>query len=336
MRYLFFDIECANCFGGKGKICSLGYVACDNNFNILEQKDLLINPDSKFHLSSKATGEGIELGYPKETFLKSPKFDYFYSFIKELLEDEESVILGHSVINDINFLIAECNRYKKPYFTFKAFDTQILHRHFMPESKENGLGKICESFGIETENLHRSDYDAYLTMQVAKKLCEMQNVRLDELLSVAPNCYYSVDNGVVVNHYSTTSYTKKLVNIAKFVKPDPRLSKNTLIRDKHFSFSTDFEQEKYKQAMLLVKYIRWKGGYYSQKVSKTEYFLKYGRECQRTQNMQSNENVTVLDEDKLVEMLGIDKRVYEQVQTWSFSKIKNYNLGLPEKVADIS
>ena len=213
---------------------------------------------------------------------------------------------------------------------------QILHRHFMPESKENGLGKICESFGIETENLHRSDYDAYLTMQVAKKLCEMQNVRLDELLSVAPNCYYSVDNGVVVNHYSTTSYTKKLVNIAKFVKPDPRLSKNKLIRDKHFSFSTDFEQEKYKQAMLLVKYIRWKGGYYSQKVSKTEYFLKYGRECQRTQNMLANENVTVLDEDKLVEMLGIDKRVYEQVQTWSFSKIKNYNLGLPEKVADIS
>lgn len=336
MKYLFFDIECANCFNGRGKICSLGYVLCDNNFGILEQKDILINPDSKFHLGSKAKGEGIELGYDKEQFLKSPKFDFFYPKIKELLEDEENIVLGHSVINDINFLIAECNRYKKPYISFKAFDTQILHRHFMPESKENGLGKICESFGIETENLHRSDYDAYLTMQVAKKLCESQKVRLDELLNVACNCCYSVDNGNVINHYSNASYTKKLMNIAKFVKPDPRAGRNPLVKDKHFCFSSDFEQEKHKQAILLVKFIRWQGGYYTQKVSKTEYFLKYGRECQRTQNMTASENVTVCDENSLIELIGIDRNLYEQVTSWSFSKIKNYNLDIPVKIVDIS
>lgn len=336
MKYLFFDIECANCFNGQGKICSIGYVLADNNFNIIEQKDILINPDSKFHLRNKSSGEGIELGYDKEVFLKCPKFDAYYPQIRELLEDEDNVVFGHSVINDINFLLSECVRYKRPYFTFKAFDTQILHRHFMPESKENGLGKICESFGIETENLHRSDYDAYLTMQVAKKLCELQNVRLDELLAEAPNCFYSVENGIVVNHYCTTSYTKKLVNLAKFVKPDPRLEPNPSIKDKYFCFSTDFEQEKHKQAMFLVKYIRWNGGYYTQKVNKINYFIKYGKECERTSHVEENGNIETVDEKRLVEMLGIDNNLYEQVKSWSFSKIKNYNLDIPQKLIEIS
>ncbi len=69
MNYLFFDIECSNCFGGHGKICSLGYVLADSRFNVLEQKDILVNPKSKFYLR-RGNGEGIELGYPEEEFFK--------------------------------------------------------------------------------------------------------------------------------------------------------------------------------------------------------------------------------------------------------------------------
>ncbi len=336
MKYLFFDIECANCFNGQGKICSIGYVLADTNFNIIEQKDIIINPDSKFHLRNKSSGEGIELGYEKEVFLKAPKFDTYYPQIKQLLEDEENIVFGHSVINDINFLLSECNRYNKPYFSFKAYDTQILHRHFMPESKENGLGKICESFGIETENLHRSDYDAYLTMQIAKKLCSSHNESLEELLQEAPNCFYSVENGCVINHYSTTSYTKKLINLAKFIKPDSNLQENKYIKDKYFCFSEDFEQEKYKQAMFLVKYIRWYGGYYTQKSGKINCYLLYGRDTQRTLNIKENKNIEIIDEKELIDKLDIDKKLYEQVKTWSYGKIKNYNLDIPKKIVDIS
>ena len=45
MNFLFFDIECANCFGGVGKIFSFGYVLTDEHFNILERDDILMNPD---------------------------------------------------------------------------------------------------------------------------------------------------------------------------------------------------------------------------------------------------------------------------------------------------
>ncbi|MDE6189428.1 MAG: 3'-5' exonuclease [Clostridia bacterium] len=329
MNYLFFDIECANCFGGKGKICSFGYVLADMNFNIVEQKDILINPDSKFHLG-RADGEGIELGYPKEEFLKSPKFDYFYDRIKAILEDENVIIFGHSVINDINFLLAECVRYRKPYFTFKAYDTQVLHRHFMPDSKENGLGKICASFEIDVENLHRSDYDAYLTMSVAKKLCESRGVSMEQLLEECPNCYYSVDNGVVVNHYVTISYSKKLTEYARRVKPDRRTLKKSLVKNMTFGFSLDFEKEKFKQALFLVNSIRRQAGNYSIRSSKMHYFLAYGEECARTQNVKALEDSTVevLDEEKILQLLNIKPEIYEQVKSWSLGRIKSY--GIPK------
>lgn len=330
MNYLFFDIECANCFGGHGKICSFGYVLADADFNIIEQKDILINPASKFHLG-RSGQEEIELGYDKEEFLKSPKFDYFYDRIKQLLESDNVIIFGHSVNNDINFLLSECLRYKKPYFTFKAYDTQILHKHFMPESQVNGLGKICESFEIEVENLHRSDYDAYLTMRVAKKICEYRKVSMEELLEICPNCYYSVDKGVVVNHYVTVSYSKKLIDYARFIKPDPALLKKSAIKNMTFSFSLDFEQHKYKQALFLVNNLRRQAANYTTKLSKMQYFLAYGQECKRTQNVKelSDGGVKILDEESILELLNIDTNVYEQVKAWSLAKIRCY--GIPKR-----
>ena len=100
----------------------------------------------------------------------------------------------------------------------------------MPESQVNGLGKICESFEIEVENLHRSDYDAYLTMRVAKKICEYRKVSMEELLEICPNCYYSVDKGVVVNHYVTVSYSKNSLITQDLSNPIPRFSKKAQLK----------------------------------------------------------------------------------------------------------
>ena len=45
MKYLFFDIECANCFDRKGKIFSFGYVLTDEKFNVIEpREDILVSP----------------------------------------------------------------------------------------------------------------------------------------------------------------------------------------------------------------------------------------------------------------------------------------------------
>ena len=56
MNYLFFDIECANCDNGNGKICSFGYVLTDTDFNILEYTDLIIDPTIVIKLDRAAIG----------------------------------------------------------------------------------------------------------------------------------------------------------------------------------------------------------------------------------------------------------------------------------------
>ena len=49
MKYLFFDIECANCYNNCAKIFSLGYLITDEKFNVLHEKeDVLINPRDRF------------------------------------------------------------------------------------------------------------------------------------------------------------------------------------------------------------------------------------------------------------------------------------------------
>ena len=77
MKYLFFDIECANCFNGKGKICSFGYCVTDEDFNIIQSEDIVINPKDKFNLGTPQK-EIIKLAYSKEEFFAAPDFSYFY------------------------------------------------------------------------------------------------------------------------------------------------------------------------------------------------------------------------------------------------------------------
>lgn len=51
MKYLFIDIECAD--GGKGTICSFGYVIADENFNVIKSEDVIINPQGRFNLTGR-------------------------------------------------------------------------------------------------------------------------------------------------------------------------------------------------------------------------------------------------------------------------------------------
>ena len=48
MRYLFFDIEGANCFDFLAKMCSFGYTITDENFKVNSKIDVIINPESPF------------------------------------------------------------------------------------------------------------------------------------------------------------------------------------------------------------------------------------------------------------------------------------------------
>ena len=320
VRYLFFDIECANCFNGHGKICSFGYVITNDNFEILEQKDILINPKTKFHLKNRRKeGEDIELSYPLEMFTASPDFDYYYPTIKNLLTYPDQIVFGHSVINDIHFILSECKRYGKPAFGYNAYDTQVLYKLLHKEKNESSLSKLCEKYGIEVTDLHRSDYDAYLTMSVMKALCEECNVDVQGILAKLPTAFYTVkDDGSVVNNFSVISNSKKLLDIARKIKIDRRLPKNPLVKEKYFCLSKDFEETHFAKAKFLVQEIRLRGGFYCTKVGKSDYFLKGEEECDRSKNVkkilaQEESKLKVLDIGGLLKLLKLDDKALESI-----------------------
>lgn len=388
MKYLFFDIECANCFGGHGKICSFGYVLADENLNIIEQQDIVINPKAKFHLK-RGGSEEIQLSYSQEEFLNAPAFDFFYDTISQLLQNPNYICFGHSVKNDLNFIMSECKRYGLKCIDMKAYDTQILYKFLKKQTVDAGLEKICMQYSVDTSHLHRSDYDAYLTLNVFNKLCQEYCLSPTEMLNTCPNAYYTVVDGKLKNHYQTVNYSKQLIDFAKRVRPfeflvnqfskdinpsclgesyffhkelvyfnqvnisqkrkAPNYSGNLnttiscynnkpqevveqlskQIWGKSFCFNQKFEIEEYKKCLFLVKHIRLLGGYYCNKVSKSDYFVKGIEGCTRQSQLEgfgTESSVVTVDEKQLCGMLEIDYGVYNAIDSSSITKIKQLTI----------
>ena len=118
MRYLFFDIECAGVYKDVAKICAFGYCLTDESFTVLEKRDLLINPQGRFHLTDRKGQNGLVLPYKYEEFKQYPTFPQYAETITALLQGEETLVVGHAVMNDVKYLNLESKRFQLPSFCF--------------------------------------------------------------------------------------------------------------------------------------------------------------------------------------------------------------------------
>jgi DNA polymerase III epsilon subunit-like protein len=201
MNYLFFDIECAGVFKSVAKICAFGYCLTNEQFDILEKEDILINPQGNFHLTDRKGEQGIVLPYKYEDFKKYPPFLKREEKIRALLQDENTLVLGHAVMNDVKYLNLESKRFSLPSFCFSFADTQFLYMNKIGDfTRQFGLGTIADALGVEFTP-HRAVDDAYATMRVAKAMCESENCDLITLLS-----RYGVRYGKIEN-YEITPFT---------------------------------------------------------------------------------------------------------------------------------
>ena len=184
-KYLFFDIECANCFGGNGKICSFGYAICDEHFNITECDDLVMNPESKFDWALFSKKIDVSLSYPKQTFLASPKFPHFYPKIQQLMTEYSGRVVGFAPKNDIGFLDYTCRRYGFDLPRTIVYDlVNILHTKINENMK---LVQWADRFGVNMSKLtaHNSMDDAKMTMFVLRGFCAENNISLSDAIKSA-------------------------------------------------------------------------------------------------------------------------------------------------------
>lgn len=198
MNYVFFDVECANCLNGEGKMCSFGFVKTDDSFHILKKKDILMNPNAKFLLGNVRTGEGITLAYPLFKFQRAPTFPKFYQEIKSLLEDENTICFGFAVHQDIAYITYTCKRYSLPPIKFRFFDIQKMEQRIYHRKNPSGLDHLIDQFSLPKLTCHRSDDDALMSMEVFQRLLSEKEMMAEEAILQYPDCLSDTDKYLAV------------------------------------------------------------------------------------------------------------------------------------------
>lgn len=318
MNYLFFDIECSDGM----HMCSFGYVLTDGDFNVLKKEDILMSPEAPFRLSRYKGEPQIQLGYPKEVFYAAPNFVARYEKIKRILEKKNQLVLGHSVLNDVNFLQIACDRYGKPHFEYSFIDEQYIYKA-MNEGKavSTALEKIAEAYDIEPESLHRSDDDSKTTMEIVRRMCANTHKTILQLAEEYPLSKGKVEDGVV-KRFVTDPY-KWFCSAALDVKAKFD-SKNTLVNDgknkfffgKKFCFATKLERTIPLKIYTLVEMITRLGGEYTDNPAECDVFVRHrSSKCYRTQYAMQRKSVKVIPFETLLGLLEVK---YDAVAPYDF------------------
>lgn len=109
MNLLFIDCEVANKCDALPKICQFGYVLLNENFEIISKNNFYINPGENEDFSN-IENRKIDLDYKDDNYAfyrKQNTFPYYYEDIISLLTNEDTIILGWSVSNDLFYLVGE-------------------------------------------------------------------------------------------------------------------------------------------------------------------------------------------------------------------------------------
>ena len=300
MRYVFFDIECAD--GGHGTICSFGYVITDEQFNEIFSRDITINPPGKFRLTNRPWRPDVTLAYDEEVFRNSPKFFSYYDEIKDLLEGKDKIIIGHSAKNDAGFLNKSCLRYKKPCLNFRFVDTQKIFSKIENSKKPVSLESALEHFGLPLPAIaHKSEEDARATKTLMAHYCKLKGCEtVSELCSALEHISGETKDGVAVyddppaeenpnkrirhrgqrlrkekeqyrNFILSGSKNKVLFN--RFIEyASPVNTVPQIFKDKKVSVSLNYERNHFKEMILPVQKIVDAGGTYVLRSSESDVF----------------------------------------------------------------
>lgn len=256
MRYLFFDVEGANCYNFVSKMCTFGYVITDEKFNLKSKIDVIINPCSPFdrHILRKKIN-----AYPIETYSTRPPFNYFYKSIKNILEYDDQLIVGWSIENDVRYVYDACKRYHLKQPNYKYLDLQKII--IKMENLENppSLESACEKYGIETLISHKSDDDAFLTMKIAERVCKDLNLTLEQLFEKYSDCASNVkrfESHLLSDEALTARINRRrIAHLIANLKQKDRFENEDIKKDDVFAFSVKVIDKHSQNLKTIIRHI---------------------------------------------------------------------------------
>lgn len=197
MQFVAFDLESTDGSFSSGNICEFGYCIADENFNIKEQKNILIRPIGKMNFAYYR----VKLAYPLKVYYKSPTFVENYAKIGTILQNDDCIVLGHAIHNDIVGINSACKINTLKPLNFCFIDTQILFSIYKNISGVVSLDKIAEELGEQFDH-HRADEDARLSLLTLKYICEKENKTFKQLMFEYEATLGTNKNGEISNFVS--------------------------------------------------------------------------------------------------------------------------------------
>lgn len=304
MRILSYDIESTTGSHSDGSMCTFGYVISNENFDVIEQKDIVMKPFTRRYETR------IKLHYEKEFIKKQPRFTTYYDEIKALF-DSADLIIGFSVSNDVEFLNNACNLYKLPKITYNFADVQLLYKTVNKRPNMQGLEGIANELSIEYL-AHRSDEDARVTLLVLKHLCKQEGLSVNELFRK-----FHITLGVNDENETTPctngTYTHKEINylITDFIDKNRRHSRRYKggLSFKTFAFCDKIRYGDIDLFRKIIKRIYELNGKIGQIESSNNFVYIDGEVTDKEKNALQSRNhgrkrISEITLDKLLEMLG--------------------------------
>ena len=247
--FVFFDCECANTFDGVGKICSLGYVICDDDLNIIESEDVVMNPECDFDWYLLSGKGDCKLAYSKDYFRTKPNYEAYYKDIKKLFTTGNRYIAGFAVSNDVGFVNDACERYELPYIQFRAFDLERYLEH--KYEKKQKLVEWADEFGVNVAKFqsHKSEDDAIMTMLCLKAECMRTGESIEDIITSKEVNNFFFSNEQILEQAAERAYrremTEKIKRLYGKQSPMPHFKTvagerfeldNKILRDVDFAF----------------------------------------------------------------------------------------------------
>jgi len=336
MKYLFFDLEYATSKGGVCKICEFGYVVTDEHFEVLKKGNFIIDPyinkcDWDWRVVKTILTRKVSV------YEKQPKFDEYYSNIKDLINSADYV-LGHSLDGDAKALNDDCQRYELGSINFDFYDIKKFYMEYKNTKDEISVSNIMKAFNIQgDERAHDAEADAYNTMLDLKAMLDSLELSLEDLIALCPKAKDRNEDFVVSSleaarirreekmklmFSSSGSNTLKQWSDQKAlfyqfldnVMPNKDCDKT--LKGIKFSISINYEQAHCVQMFNIVQILCNLGAEYVLKASTADVFVTYDsyledgslRECSKSKYVKevnsNGANIKVIDLNEFLSMIS--------------------------------
>ena len=283
MKYLFFDVECSNCHNGIGKLCEFGYVLTDEKFNIISKDDIPMSPGKgkkyEFDLTNRKGEQDIILAYDYAFYYSQPEFPAFYSRIKKLMCDKDTICFAYSMGNDIRHIHNTCERYKLEPFNYECYDVQMMVAAYLEQKGQMKLEVACKEIvgpssliGLEE---HLSRDDARMEMMIFEAICVLE--RKDSTTLLNESSFARTNSVEFVNRIRERSRSKNLIisetrhHYFSLVATDEELDNPDNV-GRRYNVSDKLKRDKNKMSVV-IELIKSKDGLFSRRLDQTDFFI---------------------------------------------------------------